>query len=70
MDFLTLSKERYTAKHYDVNRKISNEDLDKLLEIVRSFLQVSKCSGLEVLCRFQSLWQKLCQRFAILTEIE
>ena len=35
MDFLTLSKERYTAKHYDVNRKISNEDLDKLLEIVR-----------------------------------
>ncbi len=35
MDFLELSEQRYTTKHYDVNRKILKEDLDKLLEILR-----------------------------------
>lgn len=34
-DFLTLSRQRYTAKHYDGSRTIPPEDLDRLLEIVR-----------------------------------
>ena len=35
VDFLRLSQQRYTAKHYDPNRIIPKEDLDKLLEILR-----------------------------------
>lgn len=35
VDFLSLSQQRYTAKHYDPNRIIPKEDLDKLLEILR-----------------------------------
>ncbi len=35
MDFLELSQERYTTKHYDASKKISRENIDKLLEILR-----------------------------------
>jgi nitroreductase/dihydropteridine reductase len=35
MDFLALSQQRYTTKHYDGNRKISQEHIDMLLEILR-----------------------------------
>ena len=35
LDFVSLSNERYTAKHYDPDRIIPKEDLDKLLEILR-----------------------------------
>lgn len=34
-DFLQISKERYTTKHYDSSKKISNADFQKLLEILR-----------------------------------
>lgn len=33
--FLEISQERYTTKHYDENKKISQKDIDTLLEIVR-----------------------------------
>lgn len=31
--FLEISKERYTTKHYDPKRKISDDDLNTLKEI-------------------------------------
>ena len=33
--FLEISKERYTTKHYDPTRKISDDDLNTLKEILR-----------------------------------
>ena len=35
MDFLDISKQRYTTKHYDPTRKISDKDIKDLLEVVR-----------------------------------
>lgn len=34
-DFLQISKDRYTTKHYDPSKKISDADFAKLLEILR-----------------------------------
>ncbi len=34
-DLLTISKERYTTKHYDPARRISDSDFKELLEVVR-----------------------------------
>lgn len=33
--FLEISKNRYTTKHYDQDKKISQKDIDTLLEIAR-----------------------------------
>lgn len=35
MDALTVARTRYTTKHYDANRRVSDEDFDKILEILR-----------------------------------
>ena len=35
MDFLDISKQRYTTKHYDPTRKISDKDMKDLLEVLR-----------------------------------
>lgn len=35
MDALTVARTRYTTKHYDASRRISDEDFAKLLEILR-----------------------------------
>lgn len=35
-DFLTLSKQRYTTKHYDPSKMVSDEDLKTLLAILRN----------------------------------
>lgn len=35
MDFITLSKNRYTTKKYDSLRKISNQEIEHLKEILR-----------------------------------
>lgn len=35
MDFVELSKKRYTCKHFDPNKKIPREDIQKLQEILR-----------------------------------
>ena len=34
-DFLQISKERYTTKHYDATKKISDKDFETLLEFLR-----------------------------------
>ena len=34
-DFLEISKQRYTTKHYDPSKKISESDLNELLEVLR-----------------------------------
>ncbi len=35
MDALSIARTRYTTKHYDPSRRISDEDFDKILEILR-----------------------------------
>lgn len=35
MDFLQLMQTRYTTKHYDPNKRISDEDFNKILECTR-----------------------------------
>ena len=35
MDILELMRTRYTTKHYDPNRRVSDQDMDTLLEVLR-----------------------------------
>ena len=35
MDFLDIAKSRYTTKKYDPSRRVSDEDIDRLKEILR-----------------------------------
>lgn len=35
MDMLKLIRERYTTKHYDATRRVSDEDMADLMEVLR-----------------------------------
>ena len=35
MDILELMRTRYTTKHYDPNRRVSDADMETLLEVLR-----------------------------------
>ena len=53
MDMLKLIRERYTTKHYDATRRVSDEDMADLMEVLRlspSSLNIESA----ILCRGRS----------------
>lgn len=44
MDFVKLSEQRFTAKKFDVNKKIPRDDVEKLKTILQSLLLPSTAS--------------------------
>ncbi|MCO6504465.1 MAG: nitroreductase family protein [Snodgrassella sp.] len=36
MNIVDIAKQRYTTKHYDQSKKISTEQLEQLLEVIRN----------------------------------
>ena len=64
MDFVKLSEQRFTAKKFDVNKKIPRDDVEKL----KTILQLSPSSVNSQPWVF--LWAEILQDLEYLAEVD